>query len=229
MINHHELHLEPHKKNVSTNNYPNRIIAAIIISFSGVLYISHIPQNILGWAFPARHTTTEIQNLIIGGVQSMDTLTTAGVTNKTTIKVSQDRKLGRFNIGETNLIYEGVGTVEAGIDFSQIEVKNVDDRNKSVTIILPAPRLSNVYLDINQSSVIYTYKKGFGANVERELQDEAQQEALRMIKVEACAGNVLETSLEQAKEIVTTILTQAGFQDIKIIVKPTESNGCSIS
>ena len=229
MINHHELHLEPHKKNIRTNNYPNRIIAAIIISFSGVLYISDIPQNILSWAFPAKHTTTEIQNLIIGGVQSMDTLTTAGVTNKTTIKVSQDRKLGRFNIGETNLIYEGVGKVEAGIDFNQIEVKNVDDRHKSVTIVLPAPRLSNVYLDINQSSVIDTYKKGFGANVERELQDEAQQEALRMIKVEACAGNVLETSLEQAKEIVTTILTKAGFQDIKIIVKPTESNGCNIN
>ena len=205
------------------------LIAAIIISSAGIFYFYQIPQNIIGWAFPATHTTTEIQNLIIGGIQSMDTLTTAGVTNKTTIKVSQDRKLGRFNIGETNLIYEGVGKVEAGIDFDQIEVKNIDDRHKSVTIVLPAPQLSNVYLDINQSGVIDTYKKGFGANVERQLQEEAQEEALRMIKVEACAGNILETSLVQAKEIVTTILTKAGFQDIKIIVKPTESNGCTVS
>ncbi len=204
-------------------------IAAVIISSAGVLYLSQIPQNVLGWSFPATQTTTDIQNLIIGGIQSMDTLTTAGVTNKTTIKVSQDRKLGRFNIGETNLIYEGVGKVEAGIDFNQIEVKNVDNRQKSVTIILPAPQLSNIYLDIHQSGVIDSYKKGFGANVERELQDEAQQEALRMIKVEACAGNILETSLTQAKEIVTTILSKAGFQDIKILVKPTESNGCANS
>ena len=89
MINNHKLHLKSHKKNIKTNNYSNRIIAAIIIGFSGALYISDIPQNILGWAFPVRQSTTEIQNLIIGGVQSMDTLTTAGVTNKTTIKVSQ--------------------------------------------------------------------------------------------------------------------------------------------
>ncbi len=89
--------------------------------------------------------------------------------------------------------------------------------------------LSNVYLDLHQSSVIDTYKKGFGANVERQLQDEAQQEALRMIGIEACAGNILETSLEQAKEIVTTILSKAGFQDIKILVKPTESNVCTIN
>ncbi len=204
------------------------LMATIIISSAGIFYLFQIPQNILGWAFPATHTTTEIQNLIIGGIQEMDTLTTAGVTNKTTIKVSQDRKLGRFNIGETNLIYEGIGKVEAGIDFSQIEVKNLDNRQKSVTIVLPAPQLSNVYLDIHQSGVIDTYKKGFGANVERELQDEAQQEALRMIKVEACAGNILETSLEQAKEIVTTILTKAGFQEIKILVKPTVSNGCTV-
>ena len=204
------------------------LIVAIIISSAGIFYLFEIPQNILGWAFPATHTTTEIQNLIIGGIQSMDTLTTAGVTNKTTIKVSQDRKLGRFNIGETNLIYEGIGKVEAGIDFNQIEVTNIDDRHKSVTIVLPTPEISNVYLDIHQSGVIDTYKKGFGANVERQLQDEAQQEALRMIKVEACAGNILETSLAQAKEIVTTILTKAGFQEIKILVKPTESNGCTI-
>ncbi len=204
------------------------LIAAIIISSAGIFYLFQIPQNILGWAFPATHTTTEIQNLIIGGIREMDTLTTAEVTNKTTIKVSQDRKLGRFNIGETNLIYEGIGKVEAGIDFSQIEVTNLDDRHKSVTIVLPAPEISNVYLDIDQSGVIDTYKKWLGANVERELQDEAQQEALRMIKLEACAGNILETSLEQAKEIVTTILTKAGFQEIKIIVQPTESNGCKI-
>lgn len=204
------------------------LIIAIIISTSGILYLSKIPPNIIGWAFPAAHTTTEIQNLIIGGIQEMDTLTTAGVTNKTTIKVSQDRKLGRFNIGETNLIYEGIGKVEAGIDFSQIEVTNVSDRQKSVTVILPAPKLSNVYLDIHQSGVIDTYKKGFGANVERELQDEAQQEALRMIKVEACASNILEASLSQAKAVVTSILTKAGFQDIQILVKSTESNGCAV-
>ena len=205
------------------------LIVAIIISTSGVLYLSKIPQNILSWAFPVTHTNTEIQNLIIGGIQSMDTLTTAGVTNKTTIKVSQDRNLGRFNIGTTNLIYEGIGKVEAGIDFSQIEVTNVDERQKSVTVVLPAPQLSNVYLDIHQSGVIDTYKKGLGANVERELQDEAQQEALRMIKVEACASNILELSLTQAKTVVTSILTKAGFQDIQILVKPTESNGCTIS
>ncbi|MEM9275651.1 MAG: DUF4230 domain-containing protein, partial [Cyanobacteria bacterium P01_F01_bin.143] len=178
--------------------------------------------------FPITYTTTEVQNLIIGGIQSMDTLTTAGVVNKTTIKVTENRNLGRFNIGETNLIYEGVGKVEAGIDFSQIEVKNISDQDKSVTIVLPAPQLSNVYLDIQKSSVIDTYKKGLGAHVEQELQDEAQQEALRMIRVEACAGNILEASLAQAKTVVTTILTKAGFQEIEIIVKPIEANGCSV-
>lgn len=205
------------------------IISTVIISTTGILYLSQISQNFLDWAFPASHTTTEVQNLIIGGIQSQDTLTTAGVTNKATIKVSRDRKLGRFNIGETNLIYEAVGQVEAGIDFNQIEVKNIDDRDKSVTIVLPTPKLSNVYLDIHQSGVIDSYKKGLGKNVERELQDEAQQEALRMIRVEACAGNILEASLEQAKEIVTTILSKAGFQKITILVKPIESNGCTVN
>ena len=121
-----------------------------------------------------------------------------------------------------------MGKAEAGIDFSQIEVKDISDRDKSVTIMLPAPRLSNVYLDIQKSGVIDTYKKGLGANVEQELQDEAQQEALRMIRVEACAGNILEASLSQAKTLVTTILTKAGFQEIEIIVKPIDANGCTI-
>ena len=98
----------------------------------------------------------------------------------------------------------------------------------TTSLVLPAPRLSNVYLDIHQPGVIDTYKKGLGANVERELQDEAQQEALRIIKVEACSGNILEASLSQAKAVVTSILTKAGFQDIQILVKPTESNGCNL-
>ena len=226
-----------------TRNFLKRIseqtiilITAIIICTSGFFYISQInqnilqiPQNIIGWLFPAAHTTTEIQNLIIGGIQEMDTLTTAEVTNKTTVKLSRDRKLGRFNIGKTNLIYEGIGKVEAGIDFSQIEVTNVDDRQKSVTVVLPAPEISNVYLDIHQSSVVDTYKKWLGANIERELQDEAQRKALRNIKAEACTGNILEKSLAKAKAVVKNILTQVGFQDIQILVKPIESNGCTIN
>ncbi|NJO94202.1 MAG: hypothetical protein HC820_07335, partial [Hydrococcus sp. RM1_1_31] len=42
---------------------------------------------------------------------------------RATVKVSQERKISRLTLGNTNLIYEGVGKVRAGIELKNLQVK----------------------------------------------------------------------------------------------------------
>ncbi|MGL6338515.1 MAG: DUF4230 domain-containing protein, partial [Waterburya sp.] len=126
---------------------------------------------------------------------------TAQISNRVTIKVSNNRMLSRFQIGQTNLIYEGVGNVEAGINLEKVKIE-LDKKDNKIHIKLPSAHLKNVYLDIHKSHIIDTYKKGLGANVEQELQDKAQKQALTAIKAEACSTNIIKQANKHAKELV---------------------------
>ncbi|MDJ0650859.1 MAG: DUF4230 domain-containing protein [Xenococcaceae cyanobacterium MO_188.B19] len=101
----------------------------------------------------------------------------------------------------SSLIYEGVGNVEAGINLEKVEIA-LDKKDDKVHIKLPSAYLKNVYLDIHKSGIVDTYKKGLGANVEQELQDKAQRQALSAIKAEACSTNIIKQANKHARELV---------------------------
>ncbi|HAZ44192.1 MAG TPA: hypothetical protein DCZ55_06845, partial [Cyanobacteria bacterium UBA11371] len=89
------------------------VVALAILQVKTVMSAS--VADIWSWLYPPSQTSVEIRNIIIGGNQDKNELTTATMSTKATIHVSQDRKISRLPIGNTNLVYEGVGTVEAGI------------------------------------------------------------------------------------------------------------------
>ena len=142
-------------------------------------------------------------------------LTTAKISNQATIKTTRDRKLSRLAIGQTNLIYKGVGTVEAGINIEAIKIR--ENRKKhQIYVDLPSAYLKSINLDINKSGIVDTYKKGLGANVEKELLEEAQQQALAAVRAEACSTKIIRKANKQAQELVENLTS--GFEDIEILV-----------
>lgn len=209
------------------------IILALLIAN---LVLNQADTTVRGWIhdihdyfFPQPATPiTNVEDIIISGLQEMNELRTADITTKATLKVSQDRKISRLKIGDTNLIYEGVGKVEAGIDMKDLKVKNLDLEHYTIHLILPSPHLGDIYLDINSSRVVDKYKNWLGGNVEDQLQERAQKEALALIKAEACANGILDKASEHAQTLVKDILTTAGFQNITIDTQKPLKGSCNL-
>ncbi len=156
----------------------------------------------------------------------MSELTTANMTTKATVVTSQERKISVLNLGDTNVVYEGVGTVRAGVDMTQLEAKEVDINQHKIHVILPPPHVTEVFLNINDSNVVAHYKNWFGPNVESELQEKAQKEALRKITAEACANHLLESASKTAKQLVEQVLRTAQYEEIIVETQFPDSSAC---
>jgi hypothetical protein len=212
--------------------FQNLLIQSIILIMMGTIVLSQLnsqAKDIYNWLFPTATSTAEIENIIISELQEINELTTADMKTRATVKVSQERKVSRFTLGNTNVIYEGVGKVRAGIDLTKLQVKQVDLAQHKIQILLPPPHLSEVFLDLQASNLIDSYKKWFGPNTNLQLQDEAQKKALELIKTEACIDKkILESANTSAKNIVEQILTKAGFETIVIETQSPQASNCSL-
>jgi hypothetical protein len=178
---------------------------------------------------PSTETTVEIRNIIIGGLQDMNELTTTKMSTKATVDIKEERKfLDRVPLGDTHVVYEAVGTVQAGIDLDQLEVKKIDVANHQVRLILPPPRITEAFLDVNGSHVVVHFRRWFGRSVESELQERAQKDALALIQKEVCANNILDNANQHAKKLVENILHSAGYEEVIVDTQPPGLNACSV-
>jgi len=185
-------------------------------------------ESFVNSLFPPTPPITEVRNLILGGLNSMDELVTVQMSSKATVVVSKDRNLSRLKIGNTNVVYEGVGTIQAGVNIKEMVVKSLDSKRHKITVILPPPHITQTSLDINDSHTILKYRKGFGPGVEAELQAKAQKDALRLVKKEACLNNILETANSNAESLITNILSKAGYNSIEVKTQKPQKNACSL-
>lgn len=180
-------------------------------------------KELVGWLFPPAQTTTTIENVVIGGLQEMDVLATEEISNKSTIKKTKSRNISRLVIGRTNLIYEGIGTVEAGINLESIKIRE-NKKERKIYVDLPSAHLTKIYLNINKSRVVDSYKKGLGENVEQTLLEQAQQEALAAIKAEACSTDIIRKANKQAKQLVENLTDE--FDNV--VVNVSKANSCRL-
>lgn len=174
-------------------------------------------------------TTQEVRNLIISGLKDASDLTTVYMSTKATVVTNQAQKLAGIPLGDTNLVYEGVGTVRAGIDISKLEAKTVDPEHHKIHVLLPVPHITDTTLDVNRSNILAHYRNWLGPNAELELQENAQREALRKIQIEACENNILEAANNNAAHLIEQILRTSGYQEITIETQLPQSESCAIA
>jgi hypothetical protein len=193
------------------------ILLAIVFNQLNSLYISISTSD------------REVINLISSNLEVQNDLVTVSMSTKATVKVSQNQTIvDRINIGRENLIYEGVGMVQAGIDLTQLTTKNIDKQRQKIHLILPPAKLINVFLNVEDSKVIDRYSQWFAPDG-KNLEDDAQEQALKLIKAEACNKKILQAANNNAKEQIKGILAKAGYQEITIETQSTGGVGCGVN
>lgn len=188
---------------------------------AGLVGVAVLAMLLFSLFRPAQIMTTEsVRNLIFSGVENASEFVAATTDGHATVKVEEvARKLG-IPIGKTSLIYEGVGTVQAGFNLKDLVVSDLDFKNRIIKAELPAPQILSISLDLERSSKIDDYRSWFGPAATAGLYEEAQHEALAIIREKACSGNLFKAASSSAREQIRTILTKAGFNTVTVEVEP---------
>lgn len=211
-----------------------RLTETVITQLVGGLLLLVILALFIGLGVPQLQTrwgsqpaaTSEVRSLIMSGLNNMTELTTVNVSTKATVITQQDRKWLGMNVGNTNLVYEGVGTVRAGIDLKDLQVTSVNMGDRQIHVVLPPPYITNASLDVGRSSILAHYRRWLGPNVELDLQEQAQAHALQKIKAEACESKALEMANQNAKQLVEEILHKGGYREVIVETQLLGSAEC---
>ena len=201
------------------------VIAVLLVLWFSFNYISsHL------WT---TQTTIDVRNVIISGVKNVHELTTATMDIKESVVLDQEAKLFVIPVGNTHLVYEGVGRVQAGLNLDKLRViggvgDQANHNQKPMQIILPAPAITAVDLDVTRSSTLANYTEWFGQKAGAELYDKAQQKALNLIRSQACKNQILEAANNNAAVIIQDILTDVGIENFEIETQNPSANSCPI-
>ncbi|MEP0918809.1 DUF4230 domain-containing protein [Leptolyngbya sp. DQ-M1] len=192
------------------------IVSAIVLLMLGLFGLQFLPHSA---------TTVEVRNLIFSGLQNADQLTSATMTAKATIRIEKPSDVFGLQVGQTNLVYEGVSQVQAGIDLKQLQVKSVSPGK--VHLVLPAPYLRDIGLNVGHSTILANYSEWFAPKASAELEEEAQLKAIAAIRQEACESNILESANNSAKQLLTEVLQKLNYETIVIETQLSHDGACA--
>lgn len=111
-----------------------------------------------------------------------------------------------FPFTNKTYIYSMDGTVQAGIDFAEIELKE-DPANKVVTVSLPPAKVLALDPDRDSFTVYYESNNMFNALHLKDT-NEAEKAAEAEIRAKAVEYGILEHATENAKTLIRAMLLQ---------------------
>ena len=107
------------------------------------------------------------------------------------------------------------GEVVGGFDFSQLKDDSVKIDGKAITINFPPPAIISTSLNESETRV-YDRQKGLLVGSDNNLESDAREEAVTAIRTAACSEGILNTTSENGRKQITSMLATFGFESITI-------------
>ncbi len=167
----------------------------------------------------------EAINPIVQRLRNIQELSTTVLTTETIVPTSAKRKIGEIPLATTRLLYIARGEIRAGIDLAEIKATDIKVSSDRLEINLPAAKILDSKIDVNRSRV-YDYDRGFlnlGPDVAPQLQTIAQKQTLIEIVNTACNQGILNQANTQAKETITQIFANSGYQEVEVNIATPQS------
>jgi hypothetical protein len=109
------------------------------------------------------------------------------------------------------------GSVTGGFDLANLSSNSIHITGKNIAISMPAPEILSTSLDESQTRV-YDRQKGLLVPDNDNLESQARISAVNKIRESACTEGILNTSSDNAKKQLTTMLQALGFENITITI-----------
>lgn len=162
--------------------------------------------------------TTEVGPVTISALRELAQLTTFEMVEYTVIEKADDRGWLNWATGDSVSMFV-VARIGAGVDLSALtpEMVTSDPQTLSATIRLPAPEISYVDVDEEQTTV-YDRDTGIFTSGNPELESSARRAAEEVLVQAALDAGLLERAGDEARVVITTFLESLGYTDVTVTV-----------
>lgn len=143
------------------------------------------------------------------------------------LEVPAQNLVGQVLGSENRVLMLAHGTVKAGIDLKRLGPGDISVSGKSITIKLPAAKITDAYLDENLSRVI-DRKTGLLAPPDKDLEQTVRQIAIDDIRRAAREGGIAKAAEDRARTQLGRLLLQLGFEKVEFkLDQPVIGGGVS--
>jgi hypothetical protein len=146
-------------------------------------------------------------------VQKVQTLSQLVTVKYTLEKVVQFDDVKWY--GESRVLLVAHGVVKAGIDLGQITPADIRVSGAKITMTLPRPRITDTYLDDNQTQIV-DRATGILRVFDKDLEQNARRKAVDELRLAAGQCGILNDATERARSQLTIFLYQMGFREIEL-------------
>lgn len=162
--------------------------------------------------------TTQVGPVTITALRELAQLTTFEMVEYTVIEKSDDRGWLNWATGDSVSMFV-VARIGAGVDLSALtpEMVESDPQALTATIRLPAPEISYVDVDEDQTTV-YDRDTGIFTSGNPELESSARRAAEEVLVQAALDAGLLQRAADEARVVITTFLESLGYADVTVTV-----------
>ena len=166
---------------------------------------------------PAKIMSTPV---ILQRVQTLSQLVTVKYVMEKVVVISDPQPgLREFlfpGSTENRVVIVAHGIIKAGIDLGEIKEGDITLAEKKISIKLPPARVTDRYLDDKLTKVMEV-KTGLLRSFDKDLEQNAREQAVQEISVAARAGGILKDAEDRARTQLTTLFHQLGFEDVEFV------------
>lgn len=157
----------------------------------------------------------EIGPVVISSLRDLSNLTTVETVQYTIVDKGTDRGWLDWARGDSLQLF-AVAKIGAGIDMSQITVRNVSlDDQGVVEIVVPAAQIQYVSVD-NEATQILDRETGLFTKGDPRLETDARQVAEEVLVAGALDDGILADAEANARQVLTDFLLGLGYRDVVV-------------
>jgi hypothetical protein len=164
-------------------------------------------------------TPTPTPDVILQGVTALGELNTVQYDLKTVVDKEAQQKGPLLLRPTLHFLLVAEGRVKAGVDFA--EMVRYEILGKKVTVFLPAPRISDFYVDANDLQLYYIRNDwGLDEKFVVEHYSEAVVEAQDSLRRAALESGILDAAKTNASALVQSLILGLGFSEVQVVFLP---------
>ena len=186
---------------------------AAVAGFRGVIDAIPTPGDLAAVFEPEPYE--EIGPVVISSIRDLSNLTTVETVQYTIVDKGTDRGWLDWARGDSLQLF-AVAKIGAGIDLSQITVRNVSlGTDGVVEISVPAAEIQYVSVD-NEATQILDRETGLFTKGDPRLETDARQVAEEVLVQSALDDGILTQAEANARTVLTDFLMGLGYRDVVV-------------
>jgi hypothetical protein len=194
-------------------NKPQKIVMMGMVGMIAILILTAFLTAFVLNKKGEKYTFKFGSQTVIKQITALNRLETSSFTIEKIIDAgTSGNKLQQFLVGD-RLLLIAHGTVIAGFDMSKVKDTDIEVAGQTLTVHMPPPEILVSTLDNDQTRV-YDRQSGIFTKGDKDLESEARNEAVGVIKDAACKGGILNEATKNARNQLTVLFKGFGFTTV---------------